>query len=470
MAARSEEEILASFQDSLAISDPSADGQKGPFFDFTGRPLSKILPQTEADVARLSQIYSADFAAIGTADESQAFLTNWAEAAGTGSPSRVRVYFMKFSRPLVTETITIPVGSIVANSDQSLQYVTIESAQINGAFADTYFNAQRRTFEIAVNCIAIQNGPEYDLPSGRINTKVSQLTGIDAVENRSNAEGGVGAETTDAQITRVKEKFQGLAVNVPNGAYTRVRAYNPTLITDVRVILSTNRELFRRITYEPGSDYYIIGSLNETINQTYTSSVGGETEIALQYVPVASVNAVTLNNVAITGFVLNNDTTLATGGSVIAQDKLILSAPLIAGDVLIITMTYNSLLSQVQSNVFGITKLRKTNELARQFRSVPLNIEISGKALPSYSPSAVQDATLSRLQELITNNGVWLEQLLPDQILQDLRTNVPGLSSPKILKFQRSTLATDDIEEVFMKENERAIYDDARTVVTIRST
>lgn len=470
MAARTEEEILASFEESLAISDPSADGKKGPFYDFTGRPLSKILPTTEASVDRLSQIYSADFAAIATTDESQAFLTNWAEAAGTGTPSRVRVYFMKFSRPLVSETIQIRVGSIVSNSDQSLQYVTIESAEINGAFADTYFNAQRRTFEVAVNCVAIQNGPEYDLPAGRINYLVSQVPGIDAVESRSDATGGVGAESVSDQITRVKEKFQGLAINVPNGAYTRIRSYNPTLITDVRVILSTNRELFRRITYEPGSDYYVIGTLNDTINQTYTSSVGGETEIPLQYVPVASIDQVLLNNVAITGYALNSDTSLATGGSTIAQDKLILSAPLIAGDVLIITLTYNSLLEQIQENVLGITKLRKTNEIARQFRKVPLNIEITGKALPSYSPSAVEDAALSRLQTIIENAGVWSEQFLPDQVLQDLRVNVPGLSSPKIIRFQRSTMASDDIEEVFLKENEQATYDESRTVVTIRST
>lgn len=469
MAARSEEEILEDFKEAVSISDPSADASKGPLYDFTGRPLAKILVPTEQAVDRLGRIYSAEFAMIGTEEEAEAFRNNWAEAPGLGTPSRVRVVFMRFSRPSVSETIQIPVGSIVSNQDQSLQYITIESGEINGAFADTYYNPQRRTFEITLSCIAVQNGPEYDLPAGRINTKVSQLPGIDAVESRQDATGGVAAETVQSQILRIREKLQGLAVNTPNGAYTRVRAYNPTLITDVRPVLSTNRALFRRFVTEPGTDYYIIGEQNETVNETYTSIVGGETEISLQHVPVASIDQVLLNNVPITSYYLESDTSLETGGSVLAQDKLILGSPLIAGDVLLVQVTYNSLLRQIQENIFGVTSLRKTNEIARAFRKVPLNIEVTGKALPSYSPSQVQASVQSQLQALI-DTGVWQEQFLPEQVLQYLKINVPGLSSPQLLRFQRSTLATSQIEAVRLEENELAVYDEARTTVTIRST
>ncbi len=467
--ARTEAEILQSYQDSAKLSDPTVDVTKGPLLDVVGRPLSQVLPETELAVERLQQIYSLQFAQIGTEAEAEAFLTNWAEAAGLGSPSRVRVFFMRFSRPAISDTFSIPVGSIISNADQSLQYVTIEAGVINGAFPDTYFNPQRRTYEIALNCIAVRNGPEYDLPRGRINRKVSQLAGIDAIENREDATGGVSAETTQAQITRVQEKFSGLAVNTPNGALVRIRAVNPTLITDVKAVLSTDRRLFRRLTSRPGADYYMIGTLTETVNQTYTSISGGETEIALTNTPALSINQVLLNNVPITSFYLERDDSLATGGSAWAQDRLILAAPLIAGDTVLITVTYNSLLRSVQEQVFGQTKLFQTNELVRQFRQIPLNIELQGKALPSFDPTVVQNAVNARLQAQI-NTGLWQGEILPEVIIQDLKVNVAGLSKPNLLEFQRSTGALDTVETIVIEDNELATYDATRTTVTIRST
>lgn len=467
--ARTPDEILKDYQTAVAISDPSADAKKGPLFSLVGTPVSQILPVTEQAVDTLSQIYSAQFAQIATTPQAQAFLTNWGEAAGLGSPSTTSVFFMSFSRPNSSTIIPIPVGSIVSNTDQTLQFITTASSQINGAFADTYFNPSRRTYEVSLPVIAVQNGPTYDLPAGLINTKVSQLPGIDAIESRADATGGVAAETIPAQVTRVQNKLVGLAINTPGGAFTRIRDFNPTVITDVRVVLSTDRALFRRQTFEPGSDYYLVGRLNQQINQTYTSLVGGETEILLTNVPAVSIDTVLLNNVAITSFFLQSDTSLETGGSPLAQDKLILGAPLIAGDVVLITSTYNAILSQVQTNVFGVTQLRKTNELARQFRFIPLNISVTGKSLPTYTPSQIQSSIASLLQSII-EPGVWQEEIDPANVLAQLKTSVTGLSSPQITQFQRSTGATSTIEPTVFSQNELAQYDPSRTTITIRSS
>lgn len=467
--ARTPDQILASYQDAVAVSDPSADGAKGPLFSLVGTPLSEVLPPTEQGVDTLSQIYSAEFAQSATSDQAQAFLTNWGEAAGLGHPSATTVYFMAFGRPNSSTVIPIPVGSIISNQDQTLQYITTAASQINGQFADTYFNPTRRTYEVGLPVIAVENGPAYDLKAGLINTKVSQLPGIDAVESRTDATGGVAAETVPAQITRVQNKLTGLAVNTPGGAYTRVRDYNPTIITDVQVILSTNRALFRRQTFEPGSDYYLVGSLNQQVNQTYTSAVGGENQIALKNVPAISIDTVLLNNVPITSFFLQSDSTFATGGSTIAQDYLVLGSNLIAGDVVLITMTYNAILSQVQTNVFGVSQLRKTNEIARQFRMVPLNITVTGKALPGYTPSQLQ-TSISTLLQSIVEPGIWQEEIDPATVLSQLKTGIQGLSSPQITLFQRSTGATGLIEPCIFEQNELAEYDPNDVTITISST
>jgi hypothetical protein len=478
MAARTADQILSDWESATALSDSTADTQKGPLFSWVGQPISQVLAPTETNVDQLSQIYSVNFAQAAAVDSTstqplnlaQAFLDNWGETAGLGQPSTTYVYFMSFSRPGPTTIISISQGTIVSNQDQSLQYVTTQSAQINGAFADTYFNASRRTYEIAVPVQAVQNGPTYDLSAGLINTLVSQVPGIDAVESRQDATGGVAAEGVTEQISRVQQKMLGLAVNTPNGAYTRVTDYNPTAITDVKVILSTDRQLFRRITYLPGFDYYIVGTLNASINETYTSAIGGETMILIQHVPAVSINSVTINDVAITSYSLQPDTSIATGYSAIAQDYLVLSAPLIAGDVVVLNVTYNSLPAGIQTNVFGITTLRNTDELARLFRQVPLNISVTGKALSGYDATAVQSSTLSQIQAFIQNNGKWTSQLLPNTLLQTLQVSVPGLSNPSITVFQRSTGATATVQPVVIQENELAAYSSSNTIVTITST
>ena len=218
MAARTEAQILESFKESAKLSDPTVDVEKGPLYSLLGRPLSKTLQPLEEEVDRLNKIYSVEFAQSATAEEAQAFLDNWGEVAGSGTPSTVRVFFMVFNRPRVDQVIPTPQGTLVGNVDQSLQYITLEAGEIRGDQADLYFNPSRRTYEVSLLCQAVAIGPQYTLPAGRIISKVSLLPDIDGVENRERSSTGESAETRQQQIERVQQKFFGLAVNTGNGS------------------------------------------------------------------------------------------------------------------------------------------------------------------------------------------------------------------------------------------------------------
>jgi hypothetical protein len=469
MAARTQPEILQSFQDSVTLTDPTADTQKGPLYSLVGLPLSQVLAPVEEAVDTLEQTYSAAFVKTATDDQAQAFLTNWGESAGTGNPSTVLVYFLKFSRPLVSEVIDIPVGTLIGNADKTLQYITVEAGQIRGDQADSYYNAVRRSYEVALLCQAVANGPQYDLPIGLINTKVSQIAGIDAIENRERASGGIAAESISSQIDRVQNKFLGTAINTASGNESRIRNYNPALVLDVKAVLSSDKILFKRVSYTPAVDYYILGTQPVTVNESYTSLMGGETEITLKNVPSISINSVKINNVPITNFTLISDTSPEYGGSSKAQDKVLILPALMAGDVVVINNTYDSLFSKIQNEIFSAeTKLYATDELARAFKEIPLNIEIQGKALPSYDPTVVANSVKEQLQTLL-EPGYWQEMFQPNDVLQALKTAVPGLSSPVFLKFQRSTLATSNIETVVLNDNEIATYSSTHVVVTIKN-
>jgi hypothetical protein len=457
MAARTPDQILASYQASVAVVNPSADTAKGPLYDLVGQPLAQVLSTTESSVDNLTQIYSVQFAEVATTSQAQAFLTNWGVAPGAGNPAAVPIYFMKFSRPNVNDVIPVAVGTIISNSDQSLQYITIESGTIVGTLADSYFNPQRRTYEIVLNCIAVAPGTQYNLPASRINTIVSQLPGIDAIENRVDAVDGEAAESPQQQVTRTQEKFVGTNLNSPEGNISRIKAFNPTLIQAVNVVPSSNRLLFKRVVFKPATDYYILGQKSLTLNETYRSILGGETLIPLQHVPVLSINTVTLNGTPISNFTLVSDTTLASGGSPLAADKMLLASPLLANDVLIINLSYNSLLSDILANVFGDTELFNTDELPRAFFKVPVVISMTGQALPSQDPNVVKSDVLSELQALI-EPGTWQEEILPDEIITQLQTNVSGLSNPILQQFHRLTLSTSSIETAIFQESEIAQF------------
>lgn len=468
MTARTSSEILQSFQDSVGLSDPTADASKGPLYSLVGRPLSEVLAPTEESVATLEQVYSVTFAENATEEQAQTFLNNWGETPGEGQPSTTRIFLMKFSRPSVNQVISIPAGTIVSNSDQSLQFITTEAGSIDGSIADTYFNPTRRSYEIALNVKAVANGPQYDLPIGRINTKVSQIDGIDAIENREASTGGVAAETVQSQVKRVQQKFLGLAVNTAQGNINRVRSFNTALIKDVKVVNSSDRELFKRISFIPASDYYILGSFPKTSTETYTSVVGGETLIPLKSVPVLSINSVKINNVTITNYSLVSDTTLETGGSARASDKLLLGTALLPNDVVIVNLNYESLLRDIQNSLFSESKIFNTDELARSFKKVPIAISIEAKSLPSYDPLTIQKNVQTELQTLI-EPGYWQEEFHPDIIRQNLSASVFGLSNPQIKVFKRSTLSNSEIETVTLRDNEIASYDSNFVSVIIKS-
>lgn len=168
-------------------------------------------------------------------------------------------------------------------------------------------------------------------------------------------------------------------------------------------------------------------------------------------------------------FTLVSDTSPQTGGSAISTDQVLLATALVAGDVVVINQTYDSLFSSVQTDVFGDTRLFATSELARAFNQIPLNIALQGKALPGYDPTVVAASVSTALQALI-EPGVWQGSFQPQDITQSLQSTVSGLASPVLTQFQRSTRATATIETVVIQDNEIATFNPSNVVITINNS
>ena len=468
MTFRTTDEIILSYQDNVALSDDTADATKGPLYSLVARPMAAVLSPTEQKADNLSQLNSAAFAKTATDEQAQAFLDNWSQAPDTGKFSRVRVYFMKFSRPKSDEIIVVDAGKVVSNTDSSLQYRVVESGSIVGASADSYFNPSRRSYEIGLLVEAVAPGPQYDLPNGRVSNIVTPITGIDAAENRVSAVGGISAESIVSQIERVQEKFQGMDSNTPLGGVARVQAFNPTQVKDVKIVLSNNRKLFRRDVVQPAIDYYILGESQKLQTETYVA-LGGETLVPIVNVPSLAISNVLLNSVPLSNFTLLPDTQLSVGGSARAEDKLMLATALLPGDTVTFDNTYDELVATMQSNLFTETKLYNTDELARRLFRIAIVMEFDVQSMPSYDAQKVKLAVLAQLQAII-EPGLWVGEFDPKVVTDNVKANVPGVSLISVKRFRRSTLANSEIETVVLEDNEVADYDETVTTVNVKGS
>jgi len=186
--ARNVEEVQASIQNSVALADPTIETRSGPVFNIMLQPVANEVTRIEGEQERIAALYSLQFQEVATADETEALATNFGIQKGLGAKATATVFFVRFTRPI--EPAVVRRGTLVGNLDGTLQYIVQQDAVLDPDNADAFFNAARRTFEVAVNVEATSPGEAFNVPAFRINTLITPNADFDAVENRTGAEGG----------------------------------------------------------------------------------------------------------------------------------------------------------------------------------------------------------------------------------------------------------------------------------------
>lgn len=454
--ARTPDQVAADLAASINTSDPTLDTTQGPIPDVMIRPQANQISIVEAEAAAVRTLFTLQFPTVATSDEIQQALLNYGSVPGGGSYSTVLQYFMRYTAPTID--IVINAGSLVSNSDGTLVYQVLNPGTIPANNANAYYNPTRNTYEIALQVQAIGTGTTYNLPPYRINSLTTPIVGIDSTENRSQASGGESSEAATSQAARLITSLQGTNLGAPGGISKQILNILSNEVTDVNIIQPSQPE-FVRITSGPALDVYVIGQTDATVTET-TNGVGGQTILTVDNHPVVQVDSLTINNTNVATYTLVPDISAETGYSLDANDIIVLSSPLLAGDTVVITYTYNQVLSDVFTEVLdsGEGYFFNTDMLVRS--PFPVNPVISGtiRVLSSYSTSDVSDDVTAYLTDALTFTTFSTDQILPSIVIQNTINNVPGIQTFTLTLFQRNIGALSDVEPIILAANETLVY------------
>jgi len=459
--AKTAEDIKVELVESINITDKTLDTSQGPIPDCFINPQSGQLANASQDAESLRQLFTFQFDNAITDDEVKASLANYGSAPGEGTKARHIQYFMRFTRPLVD--ITIPVGTLVSNSGGDLVFRVVNSGTILASAYQSYYNANRKTYEVGLTVEAVGVGNQYNLPEYRVTSMSVPIGGIDATENRTKSEGGNPVEGRDSQISRLKTSLLGINLGSSGGIKNLIKNSLPEIVTDVSIIQPYEKEFVRNTT-GPALDTYCLGTNLQAYSQMYVAS-GGEDTIALEKSPVVSVSSVLVvrgNTTISPTFVLVNDTSLETGYSLAAHNSIVLYDPLLplaTDDLVTITYSYNKVLEDVYNIVFkeGDSYLFKTDILIRQ--PFPVYPFLGGEiqTFASYPKTEVEQNVLAFFSSVF-NFTVFTDVMYPEVIRQRVITEVSGVQGFKMTDFRRSSGSLLAIEPIAYGRNEYSVF------------
>jgi hypothetical protein len=431
------------------------------------QPVSNEIAKIEAEQDRINALYSLQFQEVATVDETTALATNFGLQRAPGSKSSVVVYFFRFTRP--QQPAVVRRGSLISNLDGTLQYIVQEDAVIDPSNAEAFFNAARRTYEVAVNAVAVSPGDNYNVPAFRINTLVTANSDYDGVESRAAATGGSEQETQTAEVARIRKRFAGLNTGSIDGIrFVAANSY-PEYVNDVAVIQPSN-VLFLRSPTTPALDIYVAGRNFETVRQSYVA-LGGETQLELASPPaVVGSLALTINGIVNTDAVIVLDET-ANAGTVRAVDTILLNSPMSAGDVATFSYSFNRLVYDVQQEYeptsVGDSLLFGTDILVHQAEVAPITVIMSIRVASSFDVPRTTDQVQNVVQAYV-NQNVFGFTLFPETLREQILTTVQGVSSLDLQEFRRTDLSLRDVEIIEMNDNEISQLDDENFELNVR--
>jgi uncharacterized phage protein gp47/JayE len=465
--ARSVEEIQLSIQQSVEAADPTIESRSGPVFNIMLQPVSNEVAKIEAEIERVGALYSLQFQEVATEAETAALATNFGIQRAPGAKATSVVFFFRFTRPV--EAAQVRRGTLVGNLDGTLNYIVQEDVVIDPANADSFFNAARRTFEVAVNVEAVSPGQNFNIPAFRINSLITPNVDFDGVENRAPAEGGSEEETQDSEVERIRERFAGLNTGSVDGIRFTASNSFPEVIQDVAVIQPAS-DLFRRVILTPGLDVYIAGANVETVRQNFVA-IGGETEI-----PIASPPSVPSSLVLQINGVINVDATIvkdtsAVANTVQANEIVSLASPLVPGDVVTFTYSFNRLILDVQDiykpATGGDSLLFGTDILVYEAVEVPITVVMSIRIASSFDIPRTTDQVTNTVLALVQQNTFGVT-LYPETIRETILNTVQGVTSLNIEQFRRTDTSLRDVEIIELEANEISTLDDENFQLSIR--
>ncbi len=433
--ARSLTEVQDSLTGNITSVDPSAQVRRGPIKWAFIDPVAVEVQRNETDAQHLAQLVSINQSEATTDDELESRANALGLERGQGTASSGFATFFTSVRPQTTQTLTVPIGTVIGTAQGGLVYQTTAEGNIVGSAADVFFNVALRRFEITVPIAALAVGSDHDVAPQRITVILSPLDDFQGVINNDFIEGGASAETNASLDERIRNRLLGLDRGVNGGLVSDALSFDPAATAAVPVY-STDLTLFRRRTTRPVIDLYVIGSYNRIVSDSFLA-VGGETSFVLSSPPVLSITDVLINGVSST-FTLMKDATRETGGSTLAQDRVVLAAAASPGDLVQVDYVANGLLLDLQAtvNAEGTSSRFGTQIVMRTPFPALIKVTVRAAILGSFDVLDVAEQIQAQVEAYVIRS-TFIATLTPEELDRLIKTNVSGISRLQITLFAR---------------------------------
>lgn len=452
---REVEEILGSFQQTFEDIDPTIDITKGPLAVFI-YAASEEVARTEAQVAYLQTVYRVESADELEDDDIDALGRNYGLDPDVGDVAAVVVTLYRESRPVDGESYVAREGDLVGSEDGRFVFALTADAAMNGNTPDIYFNAEEKRYEINVRAEAVSIGEDFNLPAGTIGTFVSDISDFDGVTNYSQASGGNDPLDKLQFRTLIWNTIQGVDADLVGSLVNTVYDVDPTGFTDVTLVPSTELETFERLTALHGKMGYDIYTITDQIVEWLyqLTANGGETSIMLDRAPAANVQYVSVDGVQVP-FNFVTDPTQTVRQSSRAQDKVVLTDPLEAGQIVEIKYFYYENIWDANAALQGRVSPFGTDVLVRLGYAIPVFIAAELTVLSADDRNSVigeiQDFTDAFLNNPGSPTSVqkrFVPFLDPREYQDAVLREVTGIGRFIVTHFNRVDKATSDIERI----------------------
>jgi hypothetical protein len=161
----------------------------------------------------------------------------------------------------------------------------------------------------------------------------------------------------------------------------------------------------------------------------------------------------------------------AVANTVQANEIVFLTSPLVPGDVVTFTYSFNRLILDVQKiyepATSGDSLLFGTDILVYEAVDVPVTVIMSIRIASSFDIPRTTDQVTTAIFDLVEQN-IFGIILYPETIRETILNTVQGVTSLNIEQFRRTDTSLRDVEIIELEANEISILDNESFQLSIR--
>lgn len=441
--------ITAQLQSDLKAIEPACDVNKGPLKRLYIDPAAQMVVREQTQIDRLIGLFTLQRLDNILNDEIDAQVSPFAGMGRFGGrPASGFITFFALSQP--TGSVTFNIGDQIGDNSATLVYRVTQQITIAATAFPNFFNPITRRYEFVVPIEAISVGAASEVPENIITRILTPIDGIDGCINTQPTTNGFDVESNDSLDTRFRNRLEGQTLGTKGGLTSEI--INIPSVTDVQLVTSADGSLFSRRTALPAIDLYVLGSVPQADTAVFTVPPS-TTSFNMPLHNIISIDSVTLDGEAVNDFQYVRDPT-ALGGSVMAQDVVILSSAPPAGSMLEINYTYNGLLDTVQNRCdqFGDFASFGVDLLTYAAVATPLVVSFTFTFLSSFDKGSVQAALIQETLSYL-NPGQFVSTIPPEALLGDLQRRIPTATNVTLTKFTTKTTSLSQVEVVQLPKN-----------------